>query len=112
MACLAPGLSLALLPSLLWVLDEPTGPRPLLLGACCLVLVLAGARSGWTAPLVLGTAVGTTLLVRLSAPYIGDAVPRWVLIGAAGVLLLTAGTTWERRVGEARTVLGYVRALR
>ncbi len=52
------------------------------------------------------------LLLRLGAPYIGDAVPRWALIGAAGVLLLAVGTTWERRVGEARAVLGYVRALR
>lgn len=112
MATLAPGLTLALVPTLLWALDEPGGVRALLLGLGCVVLVLTGARTGWTAPLVLGAGVGAALLLRLATPYIGDAVPRWVLIGGVGVLLLAVGTTWERRVAEARAVLGYVRALR
>lgn len=109
---LTPGLTLALVPTLLWVLDEPAGVRSLLLGVGCLLLVMSGARTGWTAPLALGAGVGALLLVRLGVPYVGDAVPRWVLIGAAGVLLLAMGTTWERRVADARAVLGYVRALR
>ncbi len=112
MTTLAPGLTLALVPTLLWALDAPGGLRTLLLGLGCVLLLLAGARTGWTAPLVVGAGVGATLLLRLAAPYIGDAVPRWVVIGAVGVLLLAVGTTWERRVAEARAVLGYVRALR
>ena len=51
-------------------------------------------------------------VVWLSAPYLGDAVPRWVLIGVAGALLIAMGVTWESRLKEARAVLGYVRALR
>jgi hypothetical protein len=109
---LAPGISLAVVPSLLWVLVEPTGPRALLLGLGCLVLVLLGARLGWTAPLVVGAVAGSLLVLRLAAPYVADAVPRWVLIGAAGALLLAVGATWERRLGEARQVATYVRALR
>jgi cell division protein FtsW (lipid II flippase) len=109
---LSPGLSLALVPSLLWVLAEPTGPRALLLGLGCLVLVLAGARLRWTAPLLLGGTVGALLVLRLAAPYLGDAVPRWVLIGGAGALLIAVGATWERRLTEARHVVDYVRALR
>jgi cell division protein FtsW (lipid II flippase) len=109
---LAPGISLASVPSLLWVLAEPTGPRALWLGLGCLALVLVGARLGWTAPLVLGAAVGSVLVLRLAAPYVADAVPRWMLIGAAGALLLAVGATWERRVSDARQVATYMRALR
>ncbi len=45
---LAPGLLLALVPSLLWALVEPVGLRSLVLGLGCLVLLLSGARRGWT----------------------------------------------------------------
>ena len=112
MTALAPGLSLALVPSLLWVLVEPTGPRALLLGLGCFALVLAGLRLRWTAPLALGATVGALLVLRLAAPYVGDAVPRWVLIGGAGALLIAVGATWERRLADARHLAGYVRALR
>ena len=112
MTALAPGLSLALVPSLLWVLVEPTGLRSLLLGLGCLVLVLLGSRLGWTAPIALGSTVGCLLVLRLAAPYVGDAVPRWVLIGATGALLIAVGATWERRLLEARHLMDYVRSLR
>ncbi len=112
MRTLSPGLSLMLVPSLVWVLVDPTGPRALLLGLGCLVLVLAGARLGWTAPLLLGAAAGTLLVLRLAAPYVGDAVPRWVLLGAAGALLVAVGATWERRLSEAHSVLSRLRRMR
>lgn len=108
----APGLTLALVPSLLWVLDEPMTLRGLLLGLGCLALVLVGLRRQWSAPLALGAVVGAVLVVRMSAPYVDDAVPRWVLIGAAGALLIATGITWERRLQEARHLVGYVRSLR
>ena len=109
---LGPGLGLALVPSLLWVLEDPVTLRALLLGLTCLGLVLAGLRLRWTAPLLLGALVGAAVVVRSAAPYVGDAVPRWATIGTAGVLLVLLGITWEQRVREARTVLGAVRQLR
>jgi hypothetical protein len=112
LAALAPGLSLALLPSLLWTLVEPPGWRALLLGLACLALVLGGVAVRWTAPVLLGATVGGLLVMRLAAPYLGSTVPRWVLIGCAGALLVTVGATWERRLQEARHLVGYVRALR
>jgi hypothetical protein len=112
MKALGPGLSLALVPSLLWTLYDPTGLRALLLGLGCLVIVLAGAALRWTAPIALGATVGALLVIRLAAPYVADAVPRWVLLGTAGALLVALGATWERRLGEARQLVGYVRALR
>ena len=111
-ALLGPGLTLALVPSLLWSLDEPTGLRVLLLGLACLALVLAGVRLRWSAPVLWGAIVGGLLVVRLAAPYVGDSVPRWVLIGAAGALLIATGVTWERRLQEARQLREYVRRLR
>ena len=112
MTALAPGLSLALVPSLLWVLVEPPGLRALLLGVACLAPVVGGVRLRWTAPVVVGGTVGALLVLRLAAPYIGDAVPRWVLLGGAGALLVAMGVTWERRLQEARHLMSYVRALR
>lgn len=109
---LGPGLSLALVPSLLWALDEPYGVRVPLLGLACLALVIGGARLRWTAPLALGAAVGGLLVLRLAAPYVGDSVPHWALIGAAGALLIGVGITWEQRLQDARDVLTYVRRLR
>jgi cell division protein FtsW (lipid II flippase) len=112
MSALAPGLVLGVVPSLLWLLPEPTGLRPLLLGLGCLALVGAGLQLRWTAPVAVGAVVGALTVLRLAAPYIGDTVPRWVLIGSAGALLILMGVTWERRLQEARQVMGYVRALR
>lgn len=112
LAALGPGLSLMLVPSALWVLMDPTSTRALLLGIGCLVLVLSGARLGWTAPLAIGAAVGAVVVLRMAAPYVGDAVPRWVLLGAAGALLITVGATWERRLADAQSMMGYLRTLR
>ena len=109
---LGPGLGLALVPSLLWVLDDPVTLRSLLLGVACLGLVVLGLRLQWTAPLLFGAAVGAAIVLRSAAPYVGDAVPRWATIGSAGVLLVVLGITWEQRVREARGLLGYVRQLR
>ncbi len=109
---LGPGLGLALVPSLLWVLDDPATLRSLLLGVACLGLVLAGLRLRWTAPLLFGAVVGAAIVLRSAAPYVGDAVPRWATIGTAGVLLVALGITWEQRVREARLLAGYVRQLR
>lgn len=110
-AALSPGLALALVPSLLWVLAEPIALRSALLGLACLGLVVGGVRERWGAPFAHGAIVGTLLVLRLATPY-AEAVPRWALIGAAGALLVTMGITWERRVRDARAVAGYVRGLR
>ena len=98
---LVPGLALATVPSLLWVLAvDPLTPRALLLGLACLALVMAGTRLGWGAPIVVGAVVGGLVVLRELAPY-AEATPRWVLIGLAGTVLTVVGVTWEQRVHRA-----------
>ena len=107
---LGPGLTLALLPSLLWILaDEDTDLRVLLLGLACLGLVLVGATLRWSAPLVLGAVVGAVVAVRESAPYVDAAVPRWSLLALAGAVLVGVALTWESRMADARRAVGVPR---
>ena len=110
-AVLVPGLTLATVPSLLWVLADPVSPRAVLLGLACLGLVLAGAQLGWSAPLAVGGLVGGLLVVREVAPYASE-LPQWVLIGLAGTILTVVGVTWEHRILELRRATAYLGRLR
>ncbi|MDQ1604786.1 MAG: hypothetical protein QOE01_2631 [Actinomycetota bacterium] len=99
------GLALALTPSLARAVTDTGATRPVLLGLAALVVVLVGVVRRLQAPLLLGGAVlAVDALVQL-APYLAqayDAVPRWVAIATAGLLLVVVGATYERRVGELR----------
>jgi hypothetical protein len=108
---LAPGLSLATVPSLVAMLGDPSSLRALLLGLACLVLTLGGAARRWSAPLVVGASVGTLLVLRELAPYAAG-VPSWLTIGSAGGVLLLVGITWERRMNDVRRAAHFVAALR
>jgi hypothetical protein len=108
---LVPGLLLATVPSLLWVLVDPLTMRATLLGAGCLLLVLAGTALRWNAPLLVGATVGSLVVLRELAPYAAQ-TPQWVLIGVAGTLLTVVGITWERRLRELRSASAYVGRLR
>ena len=83
----------------------------MLLGAGCLVLLLAGTALRWSAPIVVGALVGGALVLRELAPY-AAAWPQWVLIGAAGSLLLGVGITWEARLRDLRRTAAYLGRLR
>jgi hypothetical protein len=109
---LVPGLALATTPSLLWVLaDDLVSLRAVLLGTACLALVLGGATLRWSAPLVVGSAVGGLLVLAELAPYV-VVTPQWVLIGAAGTVLTLVGVTWERRLRDLKLGAAYLGRLR
>ncbi len=111
LTALLPGLLLATTPSLPAALAEPSSVRGLLLGLAALVLVGVGARLAWVAPFAVGVVEAALLAVRHLTPF-ADALPRWVLLAATGLLLLGAGTTWESRARQARRGLAAVRAMR
>lgn len=103
----APGLLLALAPSLLRAVTDAGTVRPLLLGAAALTVVAVGVGRRLQAPLLIGGGVLATDAVVQLAPYLSavyDAVPRWVTIGTVGLLLLVAGATYEQRVRDLRRV--------
>jgi hypothetical protein len=111
LAYLAPGLSLATVPSLVAMLDDPYSVRALLLGVACLGLLVGGSALRWSAPVVVGGVVGAALVLRELAPYAAD-VPTWLTIGLSGAVLLAVGITWESRMGDVRRATHYVAALR
>ncbi|MCX4760658.1 hypothetical protein OG562_06685 [Streptomyces sp. NBC_01275] len=102
-----PGLAATLLPSLAAAWGGTGWTRPLLLGTAALLLTLLGGRHRIQAPLVLGGSVLVLDGVRELSPYLvqmADALPRWVPPALAGLLLLAVGATYEQRLRDVRRV--------
>ncbi|MEG9225833.1 SCO7613 C-terminal domain-containing membrane protein [Aeromicrobium sp. Sec7.5] len=110
-AALGGGLALGLVPSTVVVLADPVSCRALLVGLVAFALVGVGLALRWQAPFVLGGAALLLISIVEIAPY-GWGLPRWVLIGGAGLLLLIGGITWENRVRDGRAVARFVRSMR
>jgi len=106
-AAYSTGLLLGLVPSLLRAVTDAGTTRPLLLGLAAGAVLAVGVARRLQAPLLVGgTVLAVDALVQL-APYLVaayDAVPRWVTIGLAGLALVGAGATYERRVHDLRRV--------
>ena len=98
-AAYGPGLSLALVPSLLKALTDGTPTRGLLLLVVALAVVMVGARDRLRAPLILGGLVVVLDGLHLLAPY-ASALPRWTLLAGAGALLVGVGATYEQRLRD------------
>ena len=105
------GLSLATVPTLLWALVDPLSLRAVVIGLVFLVLLVGGSALRWTAPVLVGWLGGAALVLRELAPY-AQQTPQWVIIGAAGIVLVTSGITWEARVRDLRQAAGYLGRLR
>ncbi len=110
----APGLGLALVPSLVRAVTDAGELRPFLLGVAALAVLGVGVARRLQAPLVIGaTVLAVDATVQL-APYLAtayDAVPRWVTIGVVGLLLLAAGATFEQRLRDLRRMSRHVTGL-
>jgi hypothetical protein len=103
----APGLAVALLPSLASILvADGQGVRRLLLGLGALLAVLAGAYEKRQAPLVVGGAV--LLAVALHEIMVWDLLPRWAYLAIAGLLLITVAMSYERRRRDLRRLRGAI----
>jgi hypothetical protein len=97
-----PGLLILTVPLVAPALREPLSWRALALGVIALLSLLAGSRFKLQAPLVIGAAELALLVLTELSPY-ALALPRWVVIGTVGVLLLTLGVTWESRLADLRS---------
>jgi hypothetical protein len=75
--------------------------RVALAATAATAVVLVGARARQAAPIVIGGAVLLTLAVDGATPVV-LALPRWLLIAAAGAMALWAGATADRRLAQVR----------
>ncbi|WP_460839221.1 SCO7613 C-terminal domain-containing membrane protein, partial [Nocardioides marmoraquaticus] len=110
-AALAPGLVTVLAPSLLLALGDPVSLRGAVVALLVVALLGLGIVLRLGAPFVAG-AVGSALLLLAHLEPVAAAVPRWMVIGLVGGLLLAAGITWEsglRRLAGARRYLAALR---
>ncbi|WP_019145578.1 SCO7613 C-terminal domain-containing membrane protein [Aeromicrobium massiliense] len=110
-AALSAGLTLALLPTLPYVLVDAASWRGLLLGLVALGALVAGLALHWRAPLVAGAVVLALVALASLGPY-ALVLPRWLLLGVLGALLLAAGVAWESAVRAGRAVAGRLAAMR
>ncbi len=89
-------------PSLAVVLAVPGEPvRRLALGLAGVAVVVAGSVRRRQAPVVVG-AVALVLLALHEAVLLWDLLPRWIPLGAAGLLLVGLAVTYERRRRDLR----------
>lgn len=99
------------LPSTIVMLAHPDAVRLVLLVAAATLCAVAGTLTHRQAPFVIGLGVLTALAVTQLGPY-ATLLPRWLSLGAAGVLLLVLGASYERRLNQAREAVAWVSALR
>jgi hypothetical protein len=97
------GLTLALVPSLLRSFADDTPTRGLLLLIVAVGVVLVGARTRLRAPLVVGGLVVVADGLNLLGPH-AAALPRWLLLGTLGLVLVVLGATYEQRLRELHTL--------
>ncbi len=101
----------ALVPSALVVVADPTALRLVLVVAAAVALVVAGTLLHRQAPFVVGAGVLVLVTVGRLAPY-APLLPRWITLGTAGLLLLVVGATYERRRQQAREAVAWVGQMR
>jgi hypothetical protein len=103
----APAVGVALVPSALVVVAEPTAVRLVLVLGAATLLTVAGTLLHRQAPFVIGAGVLVVVTVGVLAPY-APRLPLWVTLAPAGLLLLVVGATYERRRQQAREAVAWV----
>jgi hypothetical protein len=101
----------ALVSSALVAVASPTTLRLMLVVAAAAALAVVGTALHRQAPFVIGA--GALLLVAIGrlGPY-APLLPRWLTLGAAGLLLLVVGATYERRRQQAQEAVAWVVQMR
>lgn len=106
-----PAAGVALVPSALAVVADPTALRLVLVITAAAALTVVGTLLHRQAPFVIGAGVLLLVTVGRLGPY-APLLPRWLTLGAAGLLLLVLGATYERRRQQAREAVAWVAQMR
>lgn len=105
-----PALGLALLPSAVASVDDPSLTRPLLVLVAGAAVLVLGVRLRWQSPLVIGAVALAVVAVSQLGPY-AVGLPRWLSFGLVGLLLLVLGARYEQRRRNARQALAWMSGL-
>ncbi|MGZ4670972.1 MAG: SCO7613 C-terminal domain-containing membrane protein [Blastococcus sp.] len=100
-------LAVALVPSAFVVVASPTALRLVLVVAAAAAVTVLGTLTHRQAPFVLGATVLAAVVIGRLAPY-APLLPRWLTLGAAGLVLLLLGATYERRRQQAREAVAWI----
>jgi len=72
--------------------------------AVALGALLVGVALRYQAPLTVGAVGLLAVAVRLLGPY-ADEIPRWLVLGVPGLLLILVGATWEHRRADVNKLV-------
>ncbi|MFW3168440.1 SCO7613 C-terminal domain-containing membrane protein [Geodermatophilus sp. CPCC 206100] len=106
-----PAAVVALVPSALVVVAEPSAVRLVPVVVAAAALTVAGTLAHRQAPFVVGTAALAFVVLGRLGPY-APLVPRWLTLAVVGLLLLVLGATYERRRQQAREAVAWVAQMR
>jgi hypothetical protein len=105
------GLAVALAPSAMVVVADPTALRLVLVVAAAGAVTVAGTLLHRRAPFVVGATTLAFLAVGLLGPDVLQ-LPRWLTLGTVGLVLLVLGATYERRLQQAREAVAWIAQMR
>ncbi|MGW6196672.1 SCO7613 C-terminal domain-containing membrane protein [Kribbella sp. NPDC055110] len=104
---LGPGLLLGLAPSTLTADTTDNWLRATLVVAAAVLLILLAVRYSLQSPFIIGSAavakIGIAQFLEVS-----PLIPRWITLATAGLILLTTGATYERRLTQAKQATRWV----
>jgi hypothetical protein len=112
---LAPGLFVLLLPSLVAIYGHDAIWRILALGIAATASILVGLFAKLQAPFVIGVVVLLFHLVTQLWPGIRlvyNALPWWLWLGFAGLILVVLAARYERRINNLRSIALRIGSLR
>ncbi|GAA0955026.1 hypothetical protein GCM10009554_61810 [Kribbella koreensis] len=108
---LGPGLLLGLVPSALVANSNNDYLRTTFVVAAAVTIILIGTRYSLQAPFI----IGATVLLKIALwqfLQVAPLIPRWITLATAGLILLTVGATYERRLQNAKQAARWLTALR
>jgi hypothetical protein len=108
---LGPGLLLGLAPSTLIADTTDNWLRATLVVAAAVLLILIAVRHSLQAPFIIGAAAVAKIGIAQFLE-VAPLIPRWITLATAGLILLTTGATYERRLTQAKQATQWISSLR
>ena len=105
-----PGLAVGLLPSALLTIDDDGLVRPLVTVVVAAVVLAVGAWRRWQALVVVGAVAAAVVALAELGPMTLH-LPRYLTLGATGIVLLALGARYEQRRADARQAVSWLASM-